>query len=100
MFQVVKRLSGLDIRERSGVDTWHPSVRFFEIYDERGELRCQFYLDLYARQHKRGYARKNECITRKRSAAGVQTPTAYLTCNFTPPVGSAHALFTHAEELT
>ena len=100
MFQVVKRLYGLDIRERSGVDTWHPSVRFFEIYDERGELRGQFYLDLYARQHKRGGAWMDECITRKRSAAGVQTPTAYLTCNFSPPVGSDPALFTHDEVLT
>lgn len=100
MFQVVQRLYGLEVRERSGVDTWHPSVRFFEIHDERGELRGQFYLDLYARQHKRGGAWMDECITRKRSDAGVQTPTAYLTCNFSPPVGNDPALFTHEEVLT
>lgn len=100
MFQVVKRLYGLDIRERSGVDTWHPDVRFFEIRDERGDLRGQFYLDLYARQHKRGGAWMDDCITRKREADGVQTPTAYLTCNFSPPVGDDPALFTHDEVLT
>ena len=100
MFQVVKRLYGLDIRERSGVDTWHPDVRFFEIRDERGDLRGQFYLDLYARQHKRGGAWMDDCITRKREADGVQTPTAYLTCNFSPPVGNDPALFTHDEVLT
>jgi len=100
MFQVVKRLYGLDIRERSGVDTWHPDVRFFEIRDERGDLRGQFYLDLYARQHKRGGAWMDDCITRKREAGGVQTPTAYLTCNFSPPVGDDPALFTHDEVLT
>ncbi len=100
MFQVVKRLYSLDIRERKDVDVWHSSVRFFDIYDESGELRGQFYLDLYARQHKRGGAWMDECVTRKRSVAGVQAPVAYLTCNFSPPVGDDPALFTHEEVLT
>jgi oligopeptidase A len=100
MFQVVRRLYGLDVREIKGVEVWHPSVRFFEIYDEQGGLRGQFYLDLYARPNKRGGAWMDECITRKRGATGVQTPVAYLTCNFSPPVGDDPALFTHDEVLT
>ena len=100
MFQVVRRLYGLDVREIKGVEVWHPSVRFFEIYDEQGGLRGQFYLDLYARPNKRGGAWMDECITRKRDTAGVQTPVAYLTCNFSPPVGDDPALFTHDEVLT
>jgi oligopeptidase A len=100
MFQVVRRLYGLDVREIKGVEVWHPSVRFFEIYDEQGGLRGQFYLDLYARPNKRGGAWMDECITRKRGAMGVQTPVAYLTCNFSPPVGDDPALFTHDEVLT
>ena len=100
MFQVVKRLYGLDIRERTGVDVWHPSVRFFEIHDHHGNARGAFYLDLYARRNKRGGAWMDDCITRKRAADGVQTPVAYLTCNFSPPVGDDPALFTHDEVLT
>jgi oligopeptidase A len=100
MFQVVRRLYGLDVREIKGVEVWNPSVRFFEIYDEQGGLRGQFYLDLYARPNKRGGAWMDECITRKRDATGVQTPVAYLTCNFSPPVGDDPALFTHDEVLT
>jgi oligopeptidase A len=100
MFQVVRRLYGLDIRELEGVDTWHPSVRFFEIHDQHGTLRGQFYLDLYARPNKRGGAWMDECITRKRAAAGMQNPVAYLTCNFSPPVGDDPALLTHDEVLT
>ena len=100
MFQAVRRLYGLDIREVKGVDLWHPSVRFFEIIDERDEMRGQFYLDLYARPNKRGGAWMDECITRKRGAAGVQIPVAYLTCNFSPPLGNDPALFTHEEVLT
>jgi oligopeptidase A len=100
MFQVVRRLYGLDVREIKGVEVWNPSVRFFEIHDEQGWLRGQFYLDLYARPNKRGGAWMDECITRKRGATGVQTPVAYLTCNFSPPVGEDPALFTHDEVLT
>jgi oligopeptidase A len=100
MFAVVERLYGLEISEHEGVDTWHPSVRFFEIHDHSGELRGQFYLDLYARAHKRGGAWMDECMTRKRRPDGVQIPVAYLTCNFSPPIGEDPALFTHSEVLT
>ena len=65
MFAVVHRLYGLNISETKNIDTWHKDVRFFEIMDAKGELRGQFYLDLYARPHKRGGAWMDECITRK-----------------------------------
>jgi len=101
MFEVVKRLYGLDIKELSGVDSWHKDVRFYEIKNEAGELRGQFYLDLYARSKKRGGAWMDECISRKRNADGsIQTPVAYLTCNFAAPVGGKPALLTHDEVIT
>ena len=100
LFAVVNRLYGLNIKERHDVETWHKDVRFFDIYDRNGHLRGQFYLDLYARPHKRGGAWMDECIIRQRSAAGIQTPVAYLTCNFSPPIGSDPALFTHNEVIT
>ena len=100
LFAVVNRLYGLNIKERHDVETWHKDVRFFDIYDRNGHLRGQFYLDLYARPHKRGGAWMDECMIRQRSAAGIQTPVAYLTCNFSPPIGSDPALFTHNEVIT
>ena len=51
---MVKRIYGITAKERTDVDVWHPEVRFFELYDEHNELRGSFYLDLYAREHKRG----------------------------------------------
>jgi len=101
MFAVVEKLYGLKITESRRVETWHKDVRFFEIFDQHGELRGQFYLDLYARQFKRGGAWMDECIVRKTTADGsVQTPVAYLTCNFSSPIGDDPALFTHDEVLT
>ena len=121
MLSVVERLFGLAITEVTGVETWHPDVRFFEIRDQSGALRGQFYLDPYARQNKRGGAWMDVCTNRlhlKRGqipfcspvsastvdAAGkkgsdpfLQIPVAYLVCNFTPPVDGRPSLLTHTE---
>jgi len=101
MFGVVKRLYGISIKQVDGTEVWHPDVRFYEIRAEDGTLRGEFYLDLYARENKRGGAWMDDCIGRKRNAdQSVQTPVAYLTCNLTPPIGEDPALFTHDEVIT
>lgn len=101
MFAVVKRLYGISINEVDGVDVWHEDVHFYEIRDEKNELRGQFYLDLYARDKKRGGAWMDDCIGRKRNVDGsLQIPVAYLTCNLTQPIGDDPALFTHNEVTT
>ncbi len=100
LFAVVKRLFGMDVREAQQVDAWHPDVRFFEIRDPQGDLRGEFYLDLYARRNKRGGAWMDDCATRFVTADTAQFPVAYLTCNFSPPLGERPALFTHDEVLT
>ena len=100
MFAVVQRLYGVDIRQVEGVESWHSDVRFYEIRDQQGELRGQFYLDLYARPQKRGGAWMDGCINRMFTERVDQIPVAYLTCNFSPPVGDNPALFTHDEVQT
>ncbi|MCU7875565.1 MAG: oligopeptidase A [Candidatus Thiodiazotropha sp. (ex Lucinoma borealis)] len=100
MFAVVERLFGIHINEVSGVDSWHPDVRFFEIHDKEQHLRGQFYLDLYARPKKRGGAWMDECASRFFTDTVDQLPVAYLTCNFSPPVDGKPALFTHDEVQT
>lgn len=101
LFEVLNRLFGMTVVEREGVDVWHESVRFFDIFDSTNTLRGSFYLDLYAREHKRGGAWMDECRVRRITENGeLQTPVAYLTCNFNKPVGGKPALFTHDEVVT
>ena len=98
MFEVIGRLFGVQIRAaRETVEVWHPDVRFYEIRDASGTLRAQFYFDLYARPNKRGGAWMDDCVTRMKSAGREQIPVAYMTCNFSPPVGDRPALLTHDE---
>jgi len=96
MFRLVEALYGLRIRAAAAA-TWHPAVRFFEIVDAGGTVVGRFYLDLYAREGKRGGAWMDDAVNRRRIGDRVQTPVAFLTCNFSAPVGGNPALFTHDE---
>ncbi|MGN6667572.1 MAG: M3 family metallopeptidase [Trinickia sp.] len=100
LFKVAQTLFGVKIR-RDEAPVWHPDVRFFRVEDDAGALRAQFYLDLYAREGKRGGAWMDDARSRhKRTDGSVQTPVAYLTCNFSAPVGGKSACFTHDEVIT
>ena len=99
LFKLVETLYGLHIREDSA-PVWHPDVKFYTLSDHAGQRVGQFYLDLYARASKRGGAWMDDVITRRRKPDSVQTPVAYLNCNFSAPVGDRPALFTHDEVIT
>ena len=98
LFRVIESLFAVTLR-RDVAPAWHPDVRFFRI-ERDGRLIGQFYLDLYARDTKRGGAWMDEAITRRRVQSGVQTPVAYLNCNFPAPVGGRDATFSHDDVIT
>ena len=100
LFAVVEKLYGLQISEISDFDSWHPDVRFFQIHDEFGVLRGKFYFDLYARTKKRGGAWMDDCVGRTKINDQIQTPIAYLTCNFTPPTSTEPSLLSHDDVTT
>jgi len=99
MFKLVETLYGLSITPAEA-PLWHADARFYKIIDRSGDLIGHFYVDLYARPSKRGGAWMDDAITRRRRGPSIQTPVAYLTCNFSPPVGRRPALFTHDEVIT
>jgi oligopeptidase A len=99
LFRVAQTLYGIRISP-SSARTWHEDVRFYDVRDGAGQLIGQFYMDLYARDTKRGGAWMDEAMARRRKGAGLQLPVAYLTCNFSRPVGGRPATFTHDEVLT
>ncbi len=99
LFKLVETLYGLHVREDQA-PVWHPDVKFYTLTDHAGQRVGQFYLDLYARASKRGGAWMDDVITRRKTNDGIQTPVAYLNCNFSGPVGDKPALFTHDEVIT
>jgi len=99
LFKVIETLFSVAIREDQA-PVWHRDVGFYRIETLGGELIGQFYLDLYARDHKQGGAWQDDARARRRTGGGLQTPVSFLTCNFSPPSGGKAALFTHDEVLT
>ncbi|TCP10908.1 oligopeptidase A [Crenobacter luteus] len=98
LFGVIDTLYGVSARP-ADAPVWHPDVRYFELVKDGGVIGG-FYLDLYAREGKRGGAWMDDARGRRKKAGAVQTPVAYLTCNFSRPVGTSPALFTHDEVIT
>jgi oligopeptidase A len=84
LFKLVQSLFSVTIAPDTA-PVWHPDVRFFRI-ERDGKLIGQFYLDQYARSGKGGGAWMDDARGRRLETGGtLQTPVAYLTCNFTPP---------------
>jgi len=102
LFRLIQNLFHVEIKPDVAT-TWHKDVRFYRI-ERQGQLVGQFYLDLYARPGKSGGAWMDDARGRRASGQNVQTPVAYLTCNFTEPAlvdGVVKpSLFTHDEVIT
>ncbi|MDR1229235.1 MAG: M3 family metallopeptidase [Azoarcus sp.] len=99
LFTVIRKLYGVDIAAAEA-PRWDEDIRFFRI-EKNGESIGQFYLDLHARDSKRGGAWMDSARSRWRDANGaVTTPAAYLVCNFPAPVAGKPATFTHDDVLT
>jgi len=80
---------------------WHPAVAFYRI-ERGGQLIGQFYLDQPARTGKRGGAWMDDARARwlRPDTGTVQTPIAYLVCNFASGVDGKPALLTHDDVIT
>jgi len=95
MFRLVETLYGLQIKA-SAAPLWHDDVRFFDIREANGKLVGQFYLDMYARNSKRGghgwTTRSRDAAWLRESDAGRLPELQFLrTCRGKP------AVFTHDE---
>ncbi len=99
MFTVVENLFGIHFKQNTTAETWHNDVQFYDVF-RNGEKIASFYLDIYARENKRGGAWMADCVVRRKSEQELQLPVAFLTCNFTPPLSDKPSLLTHDEVTT
>ena len=98
LFSLAERLFGVTIERADGTEeVWNDDVSFFKIYDSTSkEYIASFYLDPYSRPaEKRGGAWMDVCVGK--SKVMNRKPTAYLTCNGSPPVGDKPSLMTFRE---
>ena len=100
LFGLTTQLYGISLQAREDVDVWHPDVRYYDVRDADGRVFAGAYVDLYARNGKRGGAWMDVCRARFDDGEQTQLPVAFLTCNFAPPTDGKPALLTHDDVLT
>jgi oligopeptidase A len=100
LFKIIETLFEVSI-EPDQAAVWHKDVSFFKIVRNHQTLG-QFYLDPTARQSKRGGAWMDGVRNRwlRPDSAQLQTPVAYLVCNFAKGQGDQPALLTHDDVIT
>lgn len=98
LFSLTEKLFGVKI-EAAKAQVWHQDVRFFEV-KKKDETIASFYLDPYARNSKRSGAWMDDARGRRRTQKGIQTPVAYLTCNYTKPAEGKSAQLSHDDVQT
>ena len=84
LFKMLRQLYGVQLKTNTEVVVWHPDVRYVDLLDESGRTLGGIYLDLYARDDKRGGAWMDVCQSRMSIEQHRQLPVAYLSCNFPP----------------
>ncbi|MDQ7049524.1 MAG: M3 family metallopeptidase [Enterobacterales bacterium] len=100
LYDLTQRLYGVKFKIIENSSRWHKDVRHYQVLKNQ-QLVAEFYLDLFARAHKRGGAWMDSYQSRfKINDSETQIPIAYLTCNFAPPVNQQAALLTHDEVVT
>ncbi|MES2142688.1 MAG: M3 family metallopeptidase [Pseudomonadota bacterium] len=102
LFKLITHLFGMTIEELKAVNTWHSDVRCFSVADQHQQLRGHFYLDIYARPGKQAGAWMEPLQSRRRLSDGtIQTPIAFVVCDFDSPANATQpALLRHEEIVT
>ena len=100
LFYTADRLFGISMVIDDSIATWHEDIHFYWLEDAQGRRFAGLFMDLFARDDKRGGAWMDVCLSRRRTAEGTQLPIAYLICNFAPPLDEQPCLMTHNDVQT
>jgi oligopeptidase A len=101
LFYIINQLYGMNLRELPDTETWHPDVQCYQILDHNQHPRGYIYMDMFARQNKRGGAWMDSLQSRRKLPDGdIQLPIATLTCNFAKPVANKPPTLSHDELIT
>ena len=101
LFDILRRIYGLTITQQTDFPQYEPTLQLYRFDDAQGNVAGYIYLDLYARDNKRGGAWMDECRIRHRDQQGhLQLPVAYVNCNFRRPSNNDVATLTHQDVVT
>lgn len=98
--ELIEKLFGISFAERHDVPVWHAQARYYDVLDRSGATIAGVYLDLFARDAKRGGAWMDVCRQRFAGRGQAHLPVAFLTCNFAGPSEGRPATLRHDDVVT
>lgn len=99
-FLVANKLFGLEFKEVNTIDTYHPDVKTYEVFDKNNQLISIFYADFHPREGKRNGAWMTSFKDQKIQNGVNERPHISNVCNFTKPTDSKPSLLTFGEVTT
>lgn len=93
VFNVAKKLYGLEFTPVKDIPVYHEDVTVYEVKEANGKHTGVIYMDFFPRASKRGGA----WMTSYRKQAEGTSPVVSIVCNFTRPNGAQPALLTPDE---
>ncbi len=95
LFEIVKKLYGIELRKNKDVAKYHEEVDVYEVYKENA-----FYALLYTDFFPRAGKRNGAWMTSYRSQKTGQRPHISIVCNFSKPTQTKPSLLTFQEVTT
>jgi len=100
VFDIAHKLYGLTFKETDKIDTYHPDVRTFEVFDEDGDFTAVFYTDFFPRAGKRQGAWKTAYKGQWQKDGKDSRPHISIVTNFTKPTKTEPSLLSFNEVVT
>ncbi|MFS4416652.1 M3 family metallopeptidase [Maribacter sp. 2307ULW6-5] len=100
VFQVATKLFGLRFEQVFDVDTYHPEVKTYRVFDADNHFISLFYADFHPRPGKRGGAWMTSFKSQWKKEGKNSRPHISNVCNFTPSTPSKPSLLTFNEVTT
>lgn len=100
VFKTANKLYGLNFRENTEIDTYHPEVTVYEVTDADGKDVAIFYADFFPRPGKRAGAWMTSFAGQYKDENGDHRPLISNVCNFTKSTATTPSLLTFNEVTT
>lgn len=100
VFEVARRLYGLEYKKVDGIPVYHKDVEVFEVKDATGQFLGLFYGDFFPRPGKRNGAWMTSFKGQKKINGVDYRPHISIVCNFTKPTPTKPSLLTFNEVTT
>lgn len=99
-FTIANKLFGLTFKENKQIPVYHPEVKAYEVFDDKGKFVAVYYADFFPREGKRGGAWMTSYLDQHVKNGKDIRPHVSIVCNFTKPTETQPSLLTFDEVTT